>query len=158
MESRPIARPARRCSISSPSLATALNPIIGYARAAEIAKESAKSGTPIRSSCGRRRSSATRRWRGSSRGVPGRPGRPRRLGAPVVPVTLSRRSRVPVTLSRRSRVPVTLSRRSRGEGGWVERRSAAKSLKPTNRPGKRLFAALHRSRPVHHPRGSAGSE
>ncbi|HEX9459086.1 MAG TPA: hypothetical protein VGA84_08085 [Thermoanaerobaculia bacterium] len=27
--------------------ATALNPIIGYARAAEIAKESAKSGTPI---------------------------------------------------------------------------------------------------------------
>ena len=33
--------------ISSPSLATALNPIIGYARAAEIAKDSAKSGTPI---------------------------------------------------------------------------------------------------------------
>jgi aspartate ammonia-lyase len=33
--------------ISSPSLATALNPLIGYARAAEIAKESAKSGTPI---------------------------------------------------------------------------------------------------------------
>jgi aspartate ammonia-lyase len=33
--------------ISSPSLATALNPIIGYARAAEVAKESAKSGTPI---------------------------------------------------------------------------------------------------------------
>jgi aspartate ammonia-lyase len=33
--------------VSSPSLATALNPIIGYARAAEIAKESAKSGTPI---------------------------------------------------------------------------------------------------------------
>jgi aspartate ammonia-lyase len=33
--------------ISSPALATALNPIIGYARAAEIAKESAKSGTPI---------------------------------------------------------------------------------------------------------------
>ena len=33
--------------ISSPSLATALNPIIGYAQAAEIAKESAKSGTPI---------------------------------------------------------------------------------------------------------------
>jgi aspartate ammonia-lyase len=32
---------------SSPSLATALNPLIGYARAAEIAKESAKSGTPI---------------------------------------------------------------------------------------------------------------
>jgi aspartate ammonia-lyase len=32
---------------SSPSLATVLNPIIGYARAAEIAKESAKSGTPI---------------------------------------------------------------------------------------------------------------
>ena len=32
---------------SSPSLATALNPIIGYAAAAEIAKESAKSGTPI---------------------------------------------------------------------------------------------------------------
>ena len=30
--------------ISSPSLATALNPIIGYAAAAEIAKESAKSG------------------------------------------------------------------------------------------------------------------
>jgi len=33
--------------ISSPSLATALNPIIGYVRAAEIAKESAKTGTPI---------------------------------------------------------------------------------------------------------------
>jgi aspartate ammonia-lyase len=33
--------------ISSPSLATALNPLIGYAHAAEIAKESAKSGTPI---------------------------------------------------------------------------------------------------------------
>ncbi|HSP34034.1 MAG TPA: lyase family protein, partial [Thermoanaerobaculia bacterium] len=33
--------------ISSPSLATALNPIIGYAEAAKIAKESAKSGTPI---------------------------------------------------------------------------------------------------------------
>ena len=33
--------------ISSPALATALNPIIGYARAAEIAKESAKTGTPI---------------------------------------------------------------------------------------------------------------
>jgi aspartate ammonia-lyase len=33
--------------ISSPSLATALNPIIGYARAAELAKESARTGTPI---------------------------------------------------------------------------------------------------------------
>ena len=33
--------------ISSPSLATALNPIIGYVRAAEIAKESAKTGKPI---------------------------------------------------------------------------------------------------------------
>ena len=33
--------------ISSPSLATALNPIIGYAAAAEIAKESAKSGKTI---------------------------------------------------------------------------------------------------------------
>jgi aspartate ammonia-lyase len=33
--------------ISSPSLATALNPIIGYAKAAEIAKESAASGKPI---------------------------------------------------------------------------------------------------------------
>jgi len=33
--------------ISSPALATALNPLIGYARAAEIAKESSKSGTPI---------------------------------------------------------------------------------------------------------------
>jgi aspartate ammonia-lyase len=33
--------------IASPSLATALNPIIGYAAAAEIAKESAKSGKPI---------------------------------------------------------------------------------------------------------------
>ncbi|HKO57873.1 MAG TPA: aspartate ammonia-lyase [Thermoanaerobaculia bacterium] len=33
--------------ISSPSLATALNPIIGYAAAAEIAKESARSGRPI---------------------------------------------------------------------------------------------------------------
>jgi aspartate ammonia-lyase len=33
--------------ISSPALATALNPIIGYARAAEIAKESVKTGKPI---------------------------------------------------------------------------------------------------------------
>jgi aspartate ammonia-lyase len=33
--------------VSSPSLATALNPIIGYAAAAELAKESAKTGTPI---------------------------------------------------------------------------------------------------------------
>ena len=33
--------------ISSPSLATALNPLIGYAAAAEIAKESAKSGKRI---------------------------------------------------------------------------------------------------------------
>src|SRR5207253_10191018 len=33
--------------ISSPSLATALNPLIGYARAAEVAKESAKTGKPI---------------------------------------------------------------------------------------------------------------
>ncbi|HSP17099.1 MAG TPA: aspartate ammonia-lyase [Thermoanaerobaculia bacterium] len=33
--------------VSSPSLATALNPIIGYTAAAEIAKESAKSGKPI---------------------------------------------------------------------------------------------------------------
>jgi aspartate ammonia-lyase len=33
--------------ISSPSLATALNPIIGYAKAAAIAKESARSGKPI---------------------------------------------------------------------------------------------------------------
>jgi aspartate ammonia-lyase len=33
--------------ISSPALATALNPIIGYEHAAEIAKESAASGTPI---------------------------------------------------------------------------------------------------------------
>jgi len=33
--------------VSSPSLATALNPLIGYARAAEIAKESAKTGKPI---------------------------------------------------------------------------------------------------------------
>ncbi len=33
--------------ISSPSLATALNPIIGYAAAAEIAKESARSGKTI---------------------------------------------------------------------------------------------------------------
>ena len=47
---RGIAADRARCEayyISSPSLATALNPIIGYARAAEIAKESAKSGTPI---------------------------------------------------------------------------------------------------------------
>jgi aspartate ammonia-lyase len=33
--------------ISSPSLATALNPLIGYAAAAEIAKESAKTGKRI---------------------------------------------------------------------------------------------------------------
>ncbi|HYS56310.1 MAG TPA: aspartate ammonia-lyase [Thermoanaerobaculia bacterium] len=38
---------SREYYISSPSLATALNPLIGYARAAEIAKESAKSGKPI---------------------------------------------------------------------------------------------------------------
>ncbi|HEX7154852.1 MAG TPA: aspartate ammonia-lyase [Thermoanaerobaculia bacterium] len=40
----------KRCEayyISSPSLATALNPIIGYAAAAEIAKESAKTGKAI---------------------------------------------------------------------------------------------------------------
>ncbi|HET7711057.1 MAG TPA: aspartate ammonia-lyase [Thermoanaerobaculia bacterium] len=37
----------REYYISSPSLATALNPIIGYAAAAEIAKESARSGRPI---------------------------------------------------------------------------------------------------------------
>ena len=37
----------REYYISSPSLATALNPIIGYAAAAEIAKESAKTGKPI---------------------------------------------------------------------------------------------------------------
>ncbi len=33
--------------ITSPSLATALNPLIGYVKAAEIAKESAKTRTPI---------------------------------------------------------------------------------------------------------------
>ncbi len=47
---RGITADRERCEayyVSSPSLATALNPIIGYARAAEIAKESAKSGTPI---------------------------------------------------------------------------------------------------------------
>ncbi|MEK6373257.1 MAG: aspartate ammonia-lyase [Acidobacteriota bacterium] len=33
--------------IGSPALATALNPLIGYARAAEIAKESVKTGKPI---------------------------------------------------------------------------------------------------------------
>jgi len=47
---RGIAADRERCEayyISSPSLATALNPIIGYQRAAEIAKESAKTKTPI---------------------------------------------------------------------------------------------------------------
>ncbi|HEX3108477.1 MAG TPA: aspartate ammonia-lyase [Thermoanaerobaculia bacterium] len=47
---RGIAADRERCEayyVSSPSLATALNPIIGYARAAEIAKEAAKSGTPV---------------------------------------------------------------------------------------------------------------
>ncbi len=47
---RGIAADRARCEqyyVSSPSLATVLNPIIGYARAAELAKESAKSGTPI---------------------------------------------------------------------------------------------------------------
>jgi aspartate ammonia-lyase len=47
---RGIAADRERCQqyyVNSPSLATVLNPIIGYARAAEIAKESAKSGTPI---------------------------------------------------------------------------------------------------------------
>ncbi|HEX2833712.1 MAG TPA: aspartate ammonia-lyase [Thermoanaerobaculia bacterium] len=47
---RGIAANRERCEayyISSPSLATALNPIIGYAAAAELAKESAKSGRPI---------------------------------------------------------------------------------------------------------------
>jgi aspartate ammonia-lyase len=33
--------------VSSPSLATALNPLIGYAAAAELAKESAKTGKRI---------------------------------------------------------------------------------------------------------------
>jgi aspartate ammonia-lyase len=45
-----IAADRERCEayyITSPSLATALNPSIGYARAAEIAKEAAKSGTPV---------------------------------------------------------------------------------------------------------------
>jgi aspartate ammonia-lyase len=47
---RGIAADRERCEayyISSPSLATALNPIIGYAAAAEIAKESAKTGKRI---------------------------------------------------------------------------------------------------------------
>jgi aspartate ammonia-lyase len=47
---RGIGADRERCEayyISSPSLATALNPIIGYAAAAEIAKESAKTGRPI---------------------------------------------------------------------------------------------------------------
>jgi aspartate ammonia-lyase len=47
---RGIAADREQCQayyISSPSLATALNPIIGYAAAAEIAKESAKSGKAI---------------------------------------------------------------------------------------------------------------
>ena len=47
---RGIAADRERCEayyVSSPSLATALNPIIGYARAAEFAKEAAKSGTPV---------------------------------------------------------------------------------------------------------------
>jgi aspartate ammonia-lyase len=47
---RGIAADRERCEayyVSSPSLATALNPIIGYARAAEIAKEAAKSGNPV---------------------------------------------------------------------------------------------------------------
>jgi len=45
-----IAADRERCEayyISSPSLATALNPLIGYAAAAEIAKESAKTGKRI---------------------------------------------------------------------------------------------------------------
>jgi aspartate ammonia-lyase len=47
---RGIGADRERCEayyISSPSLATALNPIIGYAAAAEIAKESAKTGRAI---------------------------------------------------------------------------------------------------------------
>jgi len=47
---RGIAADREQCEayyISSPSLATALNPIIGYAAAAEIAKESAKTGKRI---------------------------------------------------------------------------------------------------------------
>ncbi|HEY0157052.1 MAG TPA: aspartate ammonia-lyase [Thermoanaerobaculia bacterium] len=47
---RGIAANRERCEayyISSPSLATALNPLIGYAAAAELAKESAKSGKRI---------------------------------------------------------------------------------------------------------------
>jgi aspartate ammonia-lyase len=47
---RGIAANRERCEayyISSPSLATALNPLIGYAAAAEIAKESAKTGKRI---------------------------------------------------------------------------------------------------------------
>jgi aspartate ammonia-lyase len=45
-----IAADRERCEqyyITSPALATVLNPLIGYAKAAEIAKEAAKSGTPI---------------------------------------------------------------------------------------------------------------
>ena len=47
---RGIAADRERCEsyyITSPSLATALNPIIGYEKAAAIAKESAKTKTPI---------------------------------------------------------------------------------------------------------------
>src|SRR3954447_2923472 len=47
---RGIAADRARCEayyVTSPSLATALNPIIGYEKAAEIAKESAKTKTPI---------------------------------------------------------------------------------------------------------------
>jgi aspartate ammonia-lyase len=47
---RGITADRERCEayyISSPSLATALNPIIGYAAAAEIAKESAETGKRI---------------------------------------------------------------------------------------------------------------
>ena len=47
---RGIAADRERCEsyyITSPSLATVLNPIIGYEKAAEIAKESAKTKTPI---------------------------------------------------------------------------------------------------------------
>ena len=46
--SRPTPRAAASCSTGAPRVATALSPYIGYAQTAEIAKESVRTGTPIR--------------------------------------------------------------------------------------------------------------
>ena len=46
--SRPTSSAARRYAESSPSIGTSLNPYIGYEKAAEVIKESTKTGKSIR--------------------------------------------------------------------------------------------------------------